>query len=73
MAQSVAEFLAQGGKITTVKEGASKRTQRSMYMMFKDDERSVPVIEETKEDLDHLTDAQFLAYNERNNIEEGQY
>ena len=73
MAQSVAEFLAQGGKITTVEEGASKRTQRSMYMMFKDDERSVPVIEDKQENLDHLTDAQFLVYNERNKIEEGEY
>ena len=38
-----------------------------------DDERSVVVKEVAEENLDHLTDAQFLAYNERNNIEEGQH
>ena len=70
MAQSVAEFLALGGKIQTVAEGTSTRTNSELYAMCKDDDRST-IAKVDKQFGGTLSDTQLLAHAERNDIEEG--
>ena len=69
MAQSVAEFLAQGGKIQTVAIGERTRTNSELYKMARDDAPTFAKVD--RQFGGTLSDAALLAYSERNDIEEG--
>ena len=62
MAQTVEEFLAQGGEIKKIDEGTRTLTPNEMYNMTSD--RGITVADVDKQFGGTLSDRQLLAYAE---------